>query len=97
MSLEKRMLRADLLETFKICKGMEGLKEQSFFQRRRVGGTRGHQFTMFKKGFRTNLGKFSFGNRVINDWNHLPADIMQRDNLNAFKRGLDCYLGRMGD
>jgi hypothetical protein len=97
ISLEKRMLRADLLETYKICKGIEGLTEQSFFQRRRVGGKRGHQFRMFKKGFRTNVGKFSFGNRVINDWNHLPADILQTDNQNAFKRGLDCYLGRMGD
>src|ERR1043165_5690147 len=49
VSVEKRMLRADLLETYKICKGIEGLTQQSFFQRRRVGGKRGHQFTMFKK------------------------------------------------
>ena len=61
MSLEKRLLRADLLETYKICKGMEGLTEQSFFQRRRVCGNRGINSRCSKKGLERIWVNFLLG------------------------------------
>ena len=75
---------------------MGGLKVHSFFRRRRVEGKQGHQFTIFSNGLGTSLSKFSFGNKVINEWIHLPAHVVHTDNLNTFTRGLDCYLGIRG-
>jgi hypothetical protein len=96
-TLETRRVRADLLEVFKIVKGFEGLREESFFERRGDSGCRGHKYTLSKKRFRTNLGKFSFGNRVINFWNSLPEKVVLEDNIIGFKIGLDHYLGCRGD
>jgi hypothetical protein len=95
-TLENRMIRADMLEVFKIVKGLEGLKENNFFVRRGEGRLRGHQYTLIKKSFRTNLGKFSFGNRVINIWNSLPANVVSSGTINEFKSGLDRFLGSIG-
>src|SRR2546426_11743703 len=90
-SLETRRLRADLLEVFKIMKGFEGVKEDTFFTRK-VDKGRGHEFSLFKKRFRLDVAKFNFGNRVINDWNRLPDSVVKAENLNTFKGGLDHYL-----
>ena len=49
-TLEKRRLRADLLEVFKIITGMEGRKEEAFFDRTREGGTRGTNINCLRKG-----------------------------------------------
>ena len=95
-TLEKRRLRADLLEVFKILKGFEGIGERSFFERRKEGGSRGHKFMLFKKRFLTNLWKFSFGNRVVNTWNILPDNLVQAGTINGFKNGLDRYLRTYG-
>jgi hypothetical protein len=38
------------------------------------------------------MGKYSFCNRVINDWNQLPEIIVQAKSINAFNGKLDRYL-----
>ena len=48
--------------------------------------------SIFKKRFRLNTGKFSFGNRVVNEWNKLPDSVILEKNINAFKGKLDIYL-----
>ena len=58
-TLEIRRIRADLIEVYKIIKGMEGLKEENFFIRANRAGvvtqsnsanvTRGHLFKLYKK------------------------------------------------
>ena len=91
-TLETRRTRADLIEVFKIMHGMEGLRAEDFFEMMHVGSTRGHMYKNFKKSFRTNFGKYSFGNRVIEDWNLLPAGIVSADSINSFKNLLDHHL-----
>jgi ribonuclease P/MRP protein subunit RPP40 len=91
-TLETRRIRADLLEVYKIIKGIEGVNEETFFERRRDSICRGHGYMLLKKRFRTNLGKFSFGNRVINLWNNLPQDVVLADSIVGFKIGLDRYF-----
>ena len=91
-TLETRRTRADLIEVFKIIHGMEGLRAADFFEMMHVGSTRGHMYKIFKKSFRTNFGKYSFGNRVIEDWNLLPAGIVSADSINSFKNLLDHHL-----
>ena len=38
------------------------------------------------------MAKFSFGNRVVNEWNRLPNKVIQVNNVDAFKGGLDIFL-----
>ena len=102
-TLETRRIRADLLEVYKIMNKLEGLDENLFFERRcRVMdpvtsiassiSLRKNSCSIFKKRFRLNTGKFSFGNRVVNEWNKLPDSVILEKNINAFKGKLDIYL-----
>ena len=70
--------------------------KEVFFERRKEGGSRGHKFMLFKKRFLTNLGKFSFGNRVVNTWNILPDNVVQSGTINCFKNELDRYSRMYG-
>ena len=92
--METRRLRADLIEVFKKMKGYEGLAEQKLWERR-VGNTRGHSFKIFKRAVRLDIGKYSFGNRVCDDWNDLPVDVVNASSVNVFKGRLDQYLGKV--
>ena len=95
-TLETRRLRADLIEVFKIVNGFEGLREEQFFERKQVEegacGTRRNSHALYKKRFRLDVVKFSFSNRIINEWNRLPNKVIESRNVNAFKGKLDDYL-----
>jgi hypothetical protein len=98
--LEVRRERADMLEVFKILKGMEGLDKNNFFiedvEAKDSGRmTRGHSMKLYKKGVRKDVGKFSFGNRVVSGWNSLPKDSVEEETVNGFKGKLDKVLGNM--
>ena len=91
-TLETRRERADMIEVFKICKGLEGVKEEDFFVRQK-GSTRANEFKIFKKRLNLDLAKYSFGNRVINNWNKLPNSVVQATSVDAFKGRLDKFMG----
>ena len=63
MRLERRRVRSDLIETFKIMNGMYDINGDLFFKLDE-GGRRGHDQKLFKKRFRFNISKYAFGNRV---------------------------------
>ena len=48
LSLEMRRLRADLIEVFKIVKGLEKIETSIFFEQRSDCRTRGHPFRFYK-------------------------------------------------
>ena len=50
ISLEMRRLRADLIEVFKMMRGLEGLSFESFFQVNTCQNTRGHSMKIDKIG-----------------------------------------------
>ena len=89
--METRRLRADLIEVFKIIKGYEGLDEKIFFERR-VSVTRGHSLKLYKQRVNKDVFKFSFGHRVINEWNKLPEEVVNALGINSFKTKLDKLL-----
>ena len=57
--------------------------------------TRGHRLKLKKQFCKTNCRKFSFSQRVINDWNSLPQTLVQTRNLNSFKSGIDCFFDKI--
>jgi len=56
------------------------------------GDRRGHDQKLFKKRFRLNVRKYAFSNRVIDNWNFLPASCIKCSTINTFKKHLSSEL-----
>ena len=91
MKLEVRRMRIDLLDTFKIVNGKYDINPELFFQLDE-SGRRGHDQKLFKKRFRLENRKYVFSNRVIDNWNMLPASCVNCSTINTFKKQVSSEL-----
>lgn len=90
-TLETRFLRADLIEVFKLMKGLVNINPERFFELNpRI--SRGHQYKLSKDHARLDIRKYNFSDRIINRWNSLPSKVVEAESLNTFKGRLDIYL-----
>ena len=87
--MERRRLRGDLIETFKMLRGFCAMDETSLFELDTQSGTRGHQLKVKKPHCKLLSRANFFSIRVINAWNKLPDSIVQAPGVNSFKRALD--------
>ena len=83
--LEERRMRSDLIETFKIV-------NRKYVFQLDEGDRRGHDHKQFEKRFRLNVRKYSFSNRVIDNWNLLSASCVNCSTINTFKKHLSSEL-----
>ena len=90
-SLAHRRLRGDLIQTFKIVKGIDDCKFDKFFEY--VSSTRSHNLKLKTPRSRTTFSLNQFSRRVIKPWNNLPQHVVDAKDVNAFKVGLDKYWG----
>ena len=88
---ETRRLRGDLIEVFKILKGYDDGGEDIFFVRSK-SSLRGHQLKLQKKSVRLDIAKYSFSNRVVNEWNNLSKEVIASKSLAGFLKKLDFQL-----
>ena len=95
-SLSKRRLRGDLIEVYKIVRGLSGLEFSNFFQYAEQRNTRGHRFKLFKLRSNTNKRLVFFSQRVINVWNSLSENVVEAESVNTFKNRLDREWNRSG-
>lgn len=95
-TLETRRLRGDMLETFKIISGKENLDKEIFFRFDKDSITRGHNYKLIKPRSNLNARKFSFGHRVVDEWNNLPWEVVNSGNMNQFKARIDRHFKRIG-
>ena len=51
--------------------------------------TRGHQYTLSKPRFNYDIRKYSFRNRVVDQWNSLPQKVVESESIACFERRLD--------
>ena len=89
--LEERRMSSDLIETFKIVNRKYDINPELFFQLDE-GDRRGHDQKLFKKRFRLNVRKYALWNRVIDNWNLLPASCINCITINTFKKHLSSEL-----
>ena len=54
--------------------------------------TRGHNLKICKDRFNLDIGKYSFKNKVVDEWNSLPQEIVDAPSVNSFKNQLDRYF-----
>jgi len=79
--------------------GLEGIVEGKLFTRRSdPGRRRGHKDKLFKPSLKKGLNcrKNFFSHRVINDWNNLPARVVNASSTNEFKMLYDDHVKKCG-
>ena len=73
-TLETRILRGDQIEVFKIKNVYEDVDRNMFFKLIEGSTTGGRQAALVREQCRLDMKKYSFSQRVINEWNKLPND-----------------------
>ncbi len=56
--------------------------------------TRGNGYKLEKLRFRTDVGRYWFTNRVVNDWNRLGRHVVSGETIGSFKKRLDECMDR---
>ena len=90
-TLETRRIRGDQIKVFKIMHGYEGLNKDMFFRIKNDSITRGHSLALVKSHSRLDIRKYTFSQRVVNDWNKLPEECINATSVNMFKNKIDQY------
>ena len=84
-SLKTRRIRGDLIEVFKIIKGLDDLPIEYLFQRRpsEKSQLRGHPFMLETPKVRLDVRRNSFSIRKVTMLNSLVPSIVECDSLNT--------------
>ena len=91
ISLEKRRTRGDLIQVFKLIKGIDKVDYTNFFQLSDDSRTRGHKFKIIKLRSRLEIRRNFFTQRIVSEWNGLPSFVVEAETVNSFKNRLDSY------
>ena len=67
-----------------------------FFKLKEGSTARGHKAAIVTEQCRLDMRRYSFSQRVINEWNKLPNDCVNAGSVNMFKNRIDRYLIRAG-
>ena len=89
-SLMYRRRRMDMIMLYKILNGLDGLPFDDFFSFHHTV-TRSNGYKLYKYFSHLNCRKHFFTQRVINDWNSLPREIIETENIWIFKSKLDIF------
>ena len=82
-------MRGELIKTFKILKGFDDARKESFLNLNVSSVTRNNGLKLVAKRFNTNVFKNYFANKVINCWNSPPADAVVVYSINSYKNRQD--------
>lgn len=90
-SVQGRLIRADLIQCWKVFNGQSCLSPDDMFNLRPQTRTRGHCFHIFPIHSHTDIRQRFFSVRCVRAWNALPADVVCSPSLGSFKRMLDVH------
>ena len=90
-TLEDRRRRGDMIEVFKILKGLDRIQD-NFLELDENPRTRGNTLKLKKTRHRTQKRMMFFSSRVINSWNELPEWVVQSNNVPTFKNRYDKFI-----
>jgi hypothetical protein len=85
-TLVYRRKRGDMIEVFKILRGIENIDSDLLFTRASYSATRGHEYKLFKKDVKLRMRHHCFSQRVVNEWNNLPRAVVSAKSVNDFKK-----------
>ena len=88
LTLEERRNRSELVELFRISRGVSAVPWSLFFRADYSERTRGHSRKLVKESFRLNIRKYFFSQRVLSRWNRL-SEVISAQSVDTFKRRLE--------
>ena len=88
-SLVYRRRRADMLQIYRIIRGIDKLDKDKFIELVGQTTTRGHSFKIFKPRTKSRIKYNTLGLREVSDWNSLSEEVVEADNINQFKNRLE--------
>ena len=83
-SLWFRRFREDLIATYKVANGNQGMREALEY-RHRDPRTRGHPLSIFKENRGNKYRRTFLLQRVCDCWNSLPENMVCASSINVFK------------
>ena len=103
--LEERRIRGDLIEVFKVMRGINKVRMEEWFELvdgaqrntrqnadiNEVGEAERRPDTLKSERARLEVRKNFFTVRVVEPWNSLPANIKNATNVNTFKSRIDDF------
>ena len=96
LSLTDRRIQADIVQTFKILKGIDKVDPSTWFKlvdpNRPATRSTNVQNTLQIDRKRTDLANNFFTTRAAKHWNELPDSIKSLQNLQTFKKKVAEYL-----
>ncbi len=84
-SLEKRRLRGDMIEVFKIIHDFDNVSISDYLVVDRERSKRNNGFKITGKSLRSEESKHFFFDRMANAWNSLPAEIVSCNTIESLK------------
>lgn len=90
-TLKYRRLRGDLIQTYKIMRGIDNLNPENFFQLKE-SCTRNNTDKIYKPYCKTSIKQHFYTQRTINYWNQLKPATKKAETLNHFKKMVDLDL-----
>lgn len=85
-SIQGRLLRADLIQYWKVINEKSCIRPDRLFALADHSRTRGHTLKLFLPAVSTDVRSRSFSVRCIQRWNQLPGEVASADCLSAFKK-----------
>ena len=86
--LEHRRRRGCMIETYKFLHGHYNTTKPEFVKAQ-TNQLRGNSLKLHKERNSSRLRANYFANRVINDWNNLPDNVVTAPSMDSFKKRLD--------
>ena len=83
---ETSRLRGDQTELFKILNGFANIVRNIFFSFKKNNRNRRHEVTLVKDHCRLDIGKYSFSQRTINEWNKLSTYCVTASSVNMLRK-----------
>ncbi len=91
-TLQYRRKRGDMITTYKIFHGLIDTDPSKFFKIN-DNKTRGHKYKIVLNKCRLDVRKNFYSQRIIKEWNCLPADIVEAKNAITFEKLFDRLHG----
>ena len=89
-TLKDRRTRGDMILTYRLLHGKEGIDYRRFFHLAgRSHNTRGHSLKLTKPQARLDTRKYFFSSRVIDKWNSLTEEEVSANSTHMFKKRYD--------
>ena len=76
--------------------GYVNIGRNLFFSVKEERRTRGHGITLAKKQCRLDIIKYSFSQRIVNEWNRLSYDCVGASSVNMYKNKIDAIPKKSG-